>query len=73
VGVLTLVILVLGALVLSVRSFTVLTALIHSLGSEVIQQHQETQQVLTTSLTEMERNIQSAQPDDTPTTRVKGS
>lgn len=67
VAVLTIAILVMGGLALSVRSFTVLTDLIRSIGSDVIAHLRENQQAQTTSLTEMERNISSALLDVTPT------
>jgi hypothetical protein len=67
VAVLTVAILVLGGLALSVRSFTVLTELIRSIGSEVVAHVQENRQAQTTSLKETERNILSALPEDTHT------
>lgn len=69
--VLIIAVLVLAGLALSVRSFTVLTELIRSIGSEVVAHVQENRQALTTSLTETERNIVSALPDDTRTTQEK--
>ena len=71
VAVLTVAILVLGGLALSVRSFTVLTELIRSIGSEVVQHVLENRQAQTTSLQETEHNIVSALSDVTPITPEK--
>lgn len=66
-GTLILVIMVLAGLVLSARSFTQLADLVRYIGSLVVQQHQETQQVVTSSLTEMEHAIVSNGQGDTHT------
>jgi hypothetical protein len=65
---LILAILVMAGLVLSAHSFTQLAELIRFIGSLVVQQHQETRQVVTTSSTATEQDTDSDDLADTRTT-----